>query len=129
MPYFPQLNENALRDLRMGVYQIRQAKWYSKEHQTETGKYKVFVNKGQGVLNAQIRSRQSSSKTYNLWIEHNISFNPITGWFCTCKSGDRVVGCCAHIESVLWYLGFALRKHAHAIFHGCKNVHFQMNIF
>ena len=107
MPDFPQLNENELRELTMGVYQIRQAKCYSKEHQTETGKYEIFVNKEQdGVLKAQIRSRHTSSKTYNLWIEHNISLNPITGWFCTCKSGARVVGCCAHIASVLWYLGF-----------------------
>ena len=29
-------------------------------------------------------------------------------------------------ESLASYL---LRKHAHAIFHGCKNVHFQMNFF
>ena len=93
MPEFPQLNENELRDLTMGVYQVRQAKCYSKEHQTETGKYEIFVNKEQdGVLKAQILSRHTSSKTYNLWIEHNISLNPITGWFCTCKSGARVVG-------------------------------------
>ena len=65
------------------------------------------MNKEQdGVLKAQIRSSHTSSRTYKLWIEHSTSLNPITGWFCTCKSGDRVVGCCAHIASVLWYLGF-----------------------
>ena len=107
MPDFPQLNENELRDLTMGVYQIRQAKSYTKEHQTKEGKYEILVNKEQdGILKAQIRSRHTSSKTYNLWIEHNANLNPITGWFCTCKSGARVVGCCAHIASVLWYLGF-----------------------
>lgn len=91
----------------MGVYQIRQAKSYSKEHQSDAGKYKIMVNKEQdGVLKAQIRSRHTTSRTYNLWIEHNTGLNPITGWFCTCKSGARVVGCCAHIASVLWYLGF-----------------------
>ena len=53
MPDFLQPNENELRDLTMGVYQIRQAKCYSKEHQTETGKYKIFVNKEQdGVIKA-----------------------------------------------------------------------------
>ena len=53
MPDLPQLNENELRDLTMGVYKIRQAKCYSKEHQTETGKYKIFVNKAQdGVIKA-----------------------------------------------------------------------------
>ena len=32
MPDFPQLNEAELRDLTMGVYQIRQAKSYTKVH-------------------------------------------------------------------------------------------------
>ncbi|CAC5387886.1 unnamed protein product [Mytilus coruscus] len=30
----------------------------------------------------------------------------IEGWHCTCKAGARVVGCCAHVASVLWYLGY-----------------------
>ena len=107
MAEFSQLNVEGLRDLTMGVYQIRQAKSYSMEHQTDAEKYQIFVNKEQdGGLKAQIRSRHTCSRTYNLWIEHSTSLNPITGWFCTCKSGARVVGCCAHITSVLWYLGF-----------------------
>ena len=32
--------------------------------------------------------------------------DPIRSWYCTCKSGARVVGCCAHVASVLWFLGF-----------------------
>ena len=44
-----------LRDLTMDVYQIRKAKGYSKEHQTDAGKYQIFVNKEQyGVLKGQI---------------------------------------------------------------------------
>ena len=87
----------------MGVYQIRQAISYTKKHQTEDGKYEIITNKEEdGVIKAQIRSRH----TYNLWIEHNSGINPITGWYCTCRSGARVVGCCAHIASVIWYLGF-----------------------
>ena len=91
----------------MGVYQIRQAKSYSEEHQTDAGKYQIFVNKEQdGFPKAQIRSKHTSSRTYNLWIEHSTSVNPITEWFCTCKSGAKEVGYCAHIASVLLYLGF-----------------------
>ena len=38
----------------MGVYQIRQAKGYSKEHQTHAGKYQIFVKKEQyGVQRAK----------------------------------------------------------------------------
>lgn len=107
MPDFPQLNESELRDLTMGVYQIRQAKSYTKEHQTDEGKYEIMVHKEQeGILKAQLRSRHTTSTTYNLWTEHDTGLNPINGWYCTCKSGARVVGCCAHIASVIWYLGF-----------------------
>ena len=34
----PQPNETKLRDLTKGVYQIRKARSYSKEHQTDVGK-------------------------------------------------------------------------------------------
>ena len=35
-----------------------------------------------------------------------LKFHPTAGWFCSFKPGARVVGCYAHIVSVLWYLGF-----------------------
>ena len=28
----------------------------------------------------------------------------IQGWYCICPTGSRVVGCCVHIASLLWYL-------------------------
>ena len=69
MTVFPQQNETKLRELTMGIYQIHQAKSYTREHQNESDKYEIFVNREQdGVLKAQIRSRHTSSKTYNLWI-------------------------------------------------------------
>lgn len=29
------------------------------------------------------------------------------GYYCTCITGARTLGTCAHIASILWYLGFA----------------------
>ena len=58
------------------------------------------------VFKAQIRSRHTSNKTYDLWVEYAQGLNPITGWYCGCRSGARTVGCCAHVASVLWYLGY-----------------------
>ena len=26
-------------------------------------------------------------------------------WYCTCKAGARILGMCAHITSVIWFLG------------------------
>ena len=60
------------------------------------------------VLKAQIHSCHTSNKTktYNLCVEYTQGLNPITGWYRGCRSGARIVGCCAHVASVLWYLGF-----------------------
>ncbi|GFR21588.1 hypothetical protein TNCT_14081 [Trichonephila clavata] len=30
---------------------------------------------------------------------------------CQCKVGARVVNCCAHVASVLWYLGYWRHNH------------------
>lgn len=46
-----------------------------------------------------------ASKVYLLWIKYDA--NAVTAWYCKCKSGARVVGVCAHIASILCYLGYA----------------------
>ncbi|CAC5387950.1 unnamed protein product [Mytilus coruscus] len=66
---FPVLSMDKLREITMGVYQLKQAP------------------------NCQ-RTRGYSDE------------GDIEGWYCTCKSGARVVGCCAHVASLLWYLGY-----------------------
>ena len=74
MPDLQQLNKVELRDLTSGVYQIRHAKSYTKEYQTDGSKYEIMVNKEQDrVLKAQIRqaSRHTTSKRYTLWIEYS----------------------------------------------------------
>ena len=49
------------------------------------------------VLNAQIRSGHTNSRTYNL----RKDLDPISGWFWIFKSGAKVVGSWAHFASVL----------------------------
>ncbi|XP_061179571.1 uncharacterized protein LOC133188208 [Saccostrea echinata] len=108
MEDFPRLSEDALRNITVGVYQLKQAKAYTIEHISPEGKYELFVHKqDDGLLKAKLQSRHSSSKTYILWISYDSEKrNPITGWYCQCKSGARTLGCCAHIAAVLWYLSF-----------------------
>ena len=31
----------------------------------------------------------------------------ISGWYCTCPNGARVVGCCARVASIIYYLSYA----------------------
>ena len=42
---FPKLSEDELRDLTLGVYQIKQAKSYTQEHLNTDGKYEFSINK------------------------------------------------------------------------------------
>ena len=100
----------------MGIYQLKLAESYTDEHFDDNGLYEIMTHKEENnIIKAQIRSRQTSSKTYTLWIEYNQGLNPITGWYCGCRSGARTVGCCAHIASVLWYLGYNRHQTDHNI--------------
>lgn len=107
---FPQLTLDEIRQLTLGVYQIKQAKSYSRQHQdTHSGLYILSVHREEkDILRVQLQSRHTASKLYHLWLSY--SNTQVTGWYCQCKSGARTVGCCAHIASVLWFLGY--ERHA-----------------
>ncbi|XP_060081090.1 scavenger receptor cysteine-rich type 1 protein M160-like [Ylistrum balloti] len=98
--------EEDLRNLTLGVYQLKLARSYTQEHMSETGGYEVSICKvDANLINAKIQSRHFSSKLYQLWV----SFDDcnVQGWYCTCRAGARVVGTCSHVASILWYMGFA----------------------
>ncbi|XP_062618934.1 uncharacterized protein LOC134280537 [Saccostrea cucullata] len=106
---FPQLSEEEIRELTMGVYQIKLAKSYAQEHLDKDGTYEIYVNNDHdGILRAKLQSRHTSAKTYLLWIGFD-EIN-IKSWFCKCKIGSRVVGMCSHITSVIWFLSFARHR-------------------
>jgi hypothetical protein len=59
------------------------------------------------LVRARFSSRHSNNKNYIAVIQYH-SLNteqPINGWYCTCTSGRRDVGCCAHVAAPLWHLG------------------------
>ena len=52
-------------------------------------------------------SRHRSQVIYNSFVEYNLNnktYNSITGWFCSCKIGSRIVGCYTHIIADIYYL-------------------------
>lgn len=105
IPDFPQYTEEEIRELTLGVYQVKLAKHYTQEHMSQEG-YELWVDHHQpGLLAVKIQSRHTSSKSYLCWIR--FEEGAVTSWYCCCKSGARVVGTCAHIASVIWYLSFA----------------------
>lgn len=65
------------------------------------------------ALNRLEKSRHISGKIYFTYIlvSNNLnvanSCSTIQAYYCNCLVGMRTVGCCAHVMSILWYLGFA----------------------
>ena len=114
VPTFPSLSLSYLRGKACGKYQLKQAKSYTREHMTATGEYRIEVHKdADDLIRVRIQSRHVSAKKYFLWVRYSDSENaddPISAWYCQCKAGMRTVGCCAHVASVLWYLGYS--RHA-----------------
>ena len=106
---FPKLQEDDLRQLTLGVYQLKLAKSYSVEHLNTDSSYEMFVNKqDEGLLMGKIQSRHVSSRSHKLWIEYDDVM--VKGWYCQCRSGARVVDTCAHVASVVWFLGCARHR-------------------
>jgi hypothetical protein len=108
---FPKLDLTYLLNLTIGVYQLKQAKSYTREHLNENGLYEFeLIPENKNLIKIKINSRHSSSTIYTLFIEidRNKHFDPIKAYYCDCKVGARTIGCCAHIASALWYIGIAV---------------------
>lgn len=105
LPEFPILSMEKLREITFGIYQLKEAKNYVLDNFTED-QFEVFVcNSVENLLRVNLRSRHSNSVRHTAFIHFTLD-GEISGWYCTCKVGARVVGCCAHVASVLWYLGY-----------------------
>nr|XP_018915633.1 PREDICTED: uncharacterized protein LOC109043056 [Bemisia tabaci] len=102
---FPRLTVEEIEFMTFGRYQLKQAQSYTSEHQDEGGLYELMIHKEcSDILRVQIQSRHSASMIHNLWIKYSLF--GISEWYCQCPVGARMVGCCAHVASVLWFLGF-----------------------
>ena len=92
---FSRLSLDDLMELTLGVYQVKQPKAYAIEHIDPNGSYEVKVAmKEKKLMRAHIQSRHANSVQYDVWLKY--TRNEIFGWYCTCKVGVRVIGCCTH---------------------------------
>jgi len=124
LPGFPRLPLEYLRDKTFGTYQVRLAPSYVQDriqrnpaHEFE---FETQLNEV-GLLRSRLHSRFTNAIKYMLWIsfietlpnrqeEERIAQpqqEPIRGYYCLCKAGARTLGICAHVATVLWYLGYA----------------------
>ncbi|KAJ8671549.1 hypothetical protein QAD02_002808 [Eretmocerus hayati] len=110
---FPILTLENLSRITAGVYQVNLSPAYIQDKLLRDGddlfQFDSLIDEP-GLIRARIWSRFSNNTRHQLWIafgrddeDAEIEFN----YYCTCKSGARTLGTCAHIASVLWFLGFA----------------------
>ncbi len=63
------------------------------------------------LVRAIIQSRHVGATTYVVWVQFNeegqTAEEKIPAWLCSCPTGQRTIGCCSHICSVVWYLSYA----------------------
>lgn len=108
-PNFPALSLADLKNITLGVYQVNLAEYYAAQQVKAKG-FEMQIHKDVGsLIRGQIKSR-FSKKIHKLWIEFDNEKEgaaAITGYYCKCQVGARVVGCCAHVASLLWFLGYA----------------------
>lgn len=118
---FPRLELEYIKQITHGPYQLKLAPAYiqDKFDRESTDIFQLDRNRDEpGFLRFRIYSRFRNATRYQLWISFRLPDNQdddireddnhdIQGYYCTCKSGARTIGCCAHIASVLWFLGWA----------------------
>ncbi|CAF4885433.1 unnamed protein product [Rotaria socialis] len=110
---FPELPEQELRNLCYGTYQIKQAKSYIREHLTQSplvdNDMEFIIElcaQHNDLVRARFESRHCNNKDHIATVQFKLyTESPISGWYCTCASGWRDVGCCAHVAALLWHLG------------------------
>lgn len=108
---FPEMTEKDLKIFFTGSYQMKQAVSYLAEMMDAENKFQIScVVESPNILRCDIRSRHTNAKFYKSFIEYQPnSTGPsgITRYCCNCANGNRTVGCCSHIATVVYYLSHA----------------------
>ena len=111
---FPRLDIDYLSVKTLGSYQVKISPGYIQDTTSRNPNHEfIFQTKIEypGLLRARLYSRFRQEAKHYIFVQYNENVlndeDPITGTYCTCKVGARTVGLCAHISSVLWYLGHA----------------------
>ncbi|KAM0727894.1 hypothetical protein ACS0PU_005363 [Formica fusca] len=116
---FPRLSLESLRDLTVGTFQVNLAPSYIQDKMQRDGQEEFQLDSLLGepeLIRVRIFSRFRRATKHQIFIAYNNDVTDddeldirdvILGHYCTCRSGARTLGTCAHIASVLWYLGYA----------------------
>ena len=79
------------------MYQLKQARSYTKEHLNNEGKYHLeIIDLEDNIIRIKyINSRHLSQTIWNTLIQYSDDdqIEPIKSWPCDCKNGARTAGC------------------------------------
>lgn len=119
LPDFPIiLDINYLRDLTIGVYQVNLAPGYIQDKLSRDDDEELqfdTLRDEANLVRFRIYSRFRNQTVHQVFISYIGTNDPefedaedvISGYYCTCQSGARTLGTCAHVAAILWYLGYA----------------------
>jgi hypothetical protein len=114
---FPKLEFLDLYLITLGTYQLKQSLSHIAQHLDENGLFFLEAFKdnnvkelnGNSLIRAKLQSRHSKSTKYNIYIQYDptrSATDAIIMWLCRCKNGERTLGCCAHVASVIYYFAY-----------------------
>ncbi|XP_058806333.1 uncharacterized protein LOC131672854 [Phymastichus coffea] len=108
---FPELTVDELQILFTGTYQLSQAICYLAEMlgENESLNLKCSIEEN-CIIRFEVKSRHINSKTYKAYVEYEPQTYGIKGikrYCCNCSNGNRTVGCCSHVASIIYYLAHA----------------------
>lgn len=109
---FPRLPLDYIVSKCFGTYQVKLAPGYIQDKYVRgNGGFEVHLIEP-NLIRIRIFSRHVQAQHNTSLILFRAEMNeqnrdPILCTYCTCKVGARTLGVCAHIASILWYLGFA----------------------
>lgn len=112
---FPVLTIEDIIKFSIGTYHVKLARSYCSEHIKTTGVYNMEIYRQPAeeahiLIRCRIQSRHVGTKTYYTYIIFDENLNGITAikeYYCSCYHGKRKLGSCAHVVSVIYYLGWA----------------------
>jgi hypothetical protein len=101
---FPQLTEEDVEIIMLGSFQAKIAKHYTHQQINSDAGYKFSIHKDRvDLFRAKVAARFNKKMVHQVWIEVQDAQEPVNqikSYFCTCKTGSRTVGSCAHVASV-----------------------------
>ena len=94
--------------LRVGIFQIKRARSYAEEKCSTTNLSGIVDYSLQRckIISNLIRVPTQSAHNNRIVYHPTIQFTNehVLGWWCDCLIGARLLGCCSHISSAIWFL-------------------------